>query len=250
MTGNSPRHQYPDRPTATPGLPRSVLRRLVSDGRITIGSRVLDVGCGQGELLRFLDELCVDAVGLDESLENIRSAQAAAPGVTCRCGTPRERLPFPDHHFNVVLARDLSVYAGDLLCSESLCSTARLLAAIRPGGVLCVVLSHSQPPRQFVPAATEQDVPRVQHDSLCLERHLATFMTDVHISRIDLGWNWLRWSASGTTYLIGTLQVPVDSRSLNDWLRLALRAAAHRSGACCQPASAAQRALSRSRRVA
>jgi hypothetical protein len=70
------------------------------------------------------------------------------------------------------------------------------------------------------------------------------------LSRIDSGWNWLRWFASGTTYLIGALQVPVDSRSLNDWLRLALRAATHRSGACCQAAGDAQRTLSRSRRVA
>ena len=47
-------------------LPRAVVRHLLFAHQIGLGSRVLDVGCGHGELVHFLDDLGMDAVGLDE----------------------------------------------------------------------------------------------------------------------------------------------------------------------------------------
>ena len=60
-------------------VPRAVLRHLLFAHQIGLGSRVLDVGCGHGDLVHVLDDLGLDASGLDESAENVIWAKELEP---------------------------------------------------------------------------------------------------------------------------------------------------------------------------
>ena len=55
----------PKAPSVAPGLPLRVLRHLIVKHDVPIGSRVLDVGCGRGQLVQFLYELGFDVTGID-----------------------------------------------------------------------------------------------------------------------------------------------------------------------------------------
>lgn len=59
------------------------------------GKRLLDVGCGSGELSRALAQKGARPVGVDPSLEALRRARAAIPGVPF-VQAAGETLPFPD----------------------------------------------------------------------------------------------------------------------------------------------------------
>src|SRR6516164_2673727 len=96
-----------------PGIPRRLLRQLLRIGKISVGSRVLDAGCGRGELTRFLAELAIEASGLDESAERIAAARTAAEHLDYACGRAAAGVPFPERRFDAVLARDLPEHRGD-----------------------------------------------------------------------------------------------------------------------------------------
>ena len=64
---------------STTPLPRAVVRHLLFSHQIGMGSRVLVVGCGHGELVHFFDDLGMDAAGLDESPENVSWAAEHEP---------------------------------------------------------------------------------------------------------------------------------------------------------------------------
>jgi cyclopropane fatty-acyl-phospholipid synthase-like methyltransferase len=60
-------------------IPRRVLARLVTSAGIGIGSSVLDVGCGAGELVLYFDSLGIHSVGIDESAANVMKARRNVP---------------------------------------------------------------------------------------------------------------------------------------------------------------------------
>lgn len=63
------------------------------------GSRVLDVGCGVGQVVERLQKAGFEAYGVDVSEPNIRRARQ----ITDRCQLyDGKRLPFPDEHFGAV----------------------------------------------------------------------------------------------------------------------------------------------------
>lgn len=60
------------------------------------GGRVLDVGCGVGQVVARLSEAGYEAHGVDVSEPNIERARQFCPGCQLYDG---RRLPFPDRHF-------------------------------------------------------------------------------------------------------------------------------------------------------
>ncbi|HEX5269528.1 MAG TPA: class I SAM-dependent methyltransferase [Gemmataceae bacterium] len=95
------------------------------------GERVLDIGCGPGDVVRFLPD-GVHYVGFDENPAYIRSAQKAFAGRAefyCeRVGAATlERLP----EFDVVMALGILHHLGD---EEALHLFRLAQAAVRPGG--------------------------------------------------------------------------------------------------------------------
>ena len=60
---------------ARTGLPRRVLRHLIFGHDVGVGSRVLDIGCGGGELVRFFDELGIKAAGIATTNDDLLLAR-------------------------------------------------------------------------------------------------------------------------------------------------------------------------------
>ena len=109
---------------------RPVWEPLLRTARIGRGTRVLDVGCGSGELLEHLQDRGAVPSGVDPASRMAELAQARAIGVDVRLGD-FERLPFGDDAFDALLAVNALQFAEDQ--DAALAEAARVLV---PGGVV------------------------------------------------------------------------------------------------------------------
>jgi len=92
---------------------------------------VVDLGCGQGELVRLLLADGFDAEGIDISPEQVRLAQAAGAGPTWQ-GDYRDFLPARAGRYAAIMATDLLEH---LTKPEVLDTFDRVAEALAPGGV-------------------------------------------------------------------------------------------------------------------
>jgi SAM-dependent methyltransferase len=96
------------------------------------GTRLLDVGCGPGTLLRFAAGRGAEVSGLDAAEGMVARARAAVPGADVRVGA-MERLPWDDGAFDVVTAFNAVQFAADRV------GVLREMDRVRaPGGHLAV----------------------------------------------------------------------------------------------------------------
>jgi SAM-dependent methyltransferase len=105
---------------------------VIAASGVATGSRVLDVGCGSGELLRAIAAAGALASGVDPSPGMVEFARSVAPGADVRRGEA-QRLPWPDGSFDVVTAVNALQFADDTV--EALAEFARVLV---PGGIVAV----------------------------------------------------------------------------------------------------------------
>ncbi len=84
-----------------------VAHDIVREYGLSAGSRVLDVGCAKGFLVKDLLQVCpgIEAYGLDVSRYALMSAEPEVVG-RLHLGSC-EALPFPDDAFDVVIAKDV-----------------------------------------------------------------------------------------------------------------------------------------------
>ncbi len=109
------------------------------------GMKVLDVGCGRGEILRHCARLGADAYGIDYAPVAIEmSARLVAaerdgaqqpPGKIGVAQSDAKRLPFPSAHFDRVLMFDVVEHLFPWELAQSLAEIRRVL---KPGGVFIV----------------------------------------------------------------------------------------------------------------
>ena len=114
------------------------LRRHTDVLRETValaGRRVLEVGCGAGKLLGWLQREGAAPIGLDPSIEGLVRAKAEAPGVPLVAGKG-EALPFASGQFDLVLFFNSLHHVPMAQQWQALGEAARMLAA---GGELLVV---------------------------------------------------------------------------------------------------------------
>lgn len=109
---------------------RPVWEPMLRAARIGAGSRVLDVGCGSGELLEHLADRGARPSGVDPAARMVELARARAAGADVRTGD-FEHLPFDDGRFDAVLAVNAFQFAQEP--DDALAEAARVLA---PDGVL------------------------------------------------------------------------------------------------------------------
>jgi SAM-dependent methyltransferase len=114
--------------------------RLAEPARVAVadaagigpGVRLLDVGCGSGELLALAAERGATVAGLDAAEAMIEITARRVPAADLRVGA-MEALPWPDNAFDVVTAFNALQFAASF--EAALGEAARVA---RPGGLVAV----------------------------------------------------------------------------------------------------------------
>lgn len=215
---------------ARTGLPRRVLRHLIFSHAAGVGTRVLDVGCGCGELVCFFDQLGFNAAGLDDSEAEIRAARRTAPHLDFHCSRFDDFLPQVSGNYDLVIVRTEKPYSDNLFMSEGLRTTANFLSVVRPGGHLVFVVQRD--------ALFGQR--RKSHAADCYARHLRGFPgieTTTEFSVATSHRSPLQWVFGGglqPNVVSATLHIPVEQRSHEGWLELAEDYANSKNISCCR----------------
>jgi SAM-dependent methyltransferase len=111
----------------------SVLERLIAPA----GRDVLDVGCGEGQLVRALAGLGARPVGLEISAQRLACALADDDGTGARYLVGRaEALPLPDASLDVVVFMRSLHHVG---VAEQFAALSEARRVVRAGGVVYVV---------------------------------------------------------------------------------------------------------------
>lgn len=115
-------------------------RELVTQAGLTAGQRVVEIGCGTGNLTVRVKKACAtaDIVATDPDPRALQRAQRKAEGMT---GVRFERayaqaLPFADAQFDRALS---SMMLHHLDEATKVAAAAEVFRVLRPGGVLHVV---------------------------------------------------------------------------------------------------------------
>jgi ubiquinone/menaquinone biosynthesis C-methylase UbiE len=105
---------------------------------ITAGMKVLDVGCGRGEILRHCASLGANAYGVDYapvavqmSNQLLRAAGEVMPGRTAVAQSDAKYLPFPDASFDRVLMFDVVEHLHPWELHQAMLEVRRVL---KPNG--------------------------------------------------------------------------------------------------------------------
>ena len=134
------------------------LRDAFALADVRAGMRVLDVGCGRGEILRHCMRLGIEAHGMDYAAvatqmsrdvvasETQRAAEGDEHGPTPRpgvCQADAKTLPFPDNSFDRVLMFDVVEHLFPWELQQAFVDIGRVL---KPGGRLVI---HTAPNRWY-----------------------------------------------------------------------------------------------------
>ncbi len=197
-----------------PPYPRRLLRELLLRNNISLGARILDAGCGRGELVRYLASLGFDPTGLDESEAEVELARELNPDLEFIVGgAPREQFELRTPGYDLIFARCLSAWSDSVFSRQAFLTTASLLSCLQPRGVLIFLCStHSQA--------------EPEHDVLCFARHLAQFPGECRIDRFHSG-------SEPAEFRAATLQLDRQPRSTLEWDRLGQKASSVLDGPCC-----------------
>lgn len=130
------------------------------------GGRILDVGCGDGGLVRFLTREGARVVGLECSQVQLRHAEAAARiGGESYVFGRGEDLPFEDRSFDAVVFSNSLHHVAPEAMDRALEEAGRVL---RPGGLLYVVEPLAEGPlfELMLPVEDETAVRASAYDAL------------------------------------------------------------------------------------
>ena len=117
---------------------REILNRLSgTENEDDTGKKLLDVGCGTGEMLRMIEDARpgkYHLFGIDISANSLSKAAASLGSAAVFAEGDAEALPYADGQFDIVLCMHSFHHYPDP--DRALCEMKRVL---RPGGVLYLV---------------------------------------------------------------------------------------------------------------
>jgi SAM-dependent methyltransferase len=114
------------------GLAEPAWSAVVGASGIGLGSRVLDVGCGAGDFLAYVDRLGASLAGIDPAPGMVEQARARVPRADIRLGTA-ERIPWPDGQYDLVTSFNALQFAEDMHAALT-----ELVRVATPGGLVAV----------------------------------------------------------------------------------------------------------------
>ncbi len=160
--------------------PHDLIKRIIQFGEIRAGTRVLDVGCGTGNVSSLLQQLVnIEVIGFDKSISMLETAAAKGLDVIC-ADADYVNMPFSENSFDTVIAAYVIQHIDNLGLLLAECH--RIL---REGFLVLLTSSHkqieSQHPviSQFFPGTIEIEKARFT-DILQIEKLLrAAGFTDI-----------------------------------------------------------------------
>lgn len=197
------------------------LLRTAGIGR---GTRVLDVGCGSGELLEHLQEQGAVPSGIDPAPRMAELGRARAVGADVRLGD-FEQLPFDDGVFDAVLAVNAFQFAEDQ--DAALAEVGRVLA---PGGVVGLA-GWAERARNDLDAinaalaAADDDEPP-EDGPLRVEGGLTGVLGGAGWDVLDAGVVPVAWTARGDTDLVRGILFGEEESTIADLAPVVVAAAA------------------------
>jgi 2-polyprenyl-3-methyl-5-hydroxy-6-metoxy-1,4-benzoquinol methylase len=147
--------------------------------------RVLDVGCGEGQLTAAIAEAGFDVIGVDVAEEPLRRARRAQPALDVRLIGERD-WPLADTSFDVVFSGETIEHVLDTIgwlseVRRVLRSGGRLLLSTPANGPL-TLLGAALSPRAF----ERRFDPRSDHVRFYSRRTLARLLADFGFEQIEL----------------------------------------------------------------
>lgn len=195
-------------------LPRRLLSDILIHTKVSPGSRVLDLGCGDGSLVTGLNELGFEAQGFRESKATSETLTGNEQIVS---GNAVSGYPFPPHRFNLIIARDINCYLTQRNSPELYITTANVLSSLVAGGKL-VILDPIRP-------GGEPDSARIEW----LRDHFSWFPAQCQPRQYSEGLGWylkLRFlRARRLDQWMITITAPTPNPSRLEWHRLACQIA-------------------------
>ncbi|UYM05625.1 class I SAM-dependent methyltransferase [Solicola gregarius] len=114
------------------GLAAPLWQVIAEAAGVGPGTKVVDVGCGSGDLLAYVDALGASTAGMDPAPGMVDFARAQIPRADVRLGSA-ERLPWPDDAFDLATSVNAVQFAED--AHDALLELARVT---KPGGLVAV----------------------------------------------------------------------------------------------------------------
>jgi len=119
--------------------PDDVIKKLIELGRISRGKKVLDLGCGTGNIAwQIKNNIHADIVGVDASPEMLKVAKSKALEVVCS-DIDSQQLPFRDSSFHVIVGAYVIHHIKNLNFMLSEC-----YRVLQRGALVLLTSSHKQ----------------------------------------------------------------------------------------------------------